>query len=357
MISRWFGLRLAFAIAVFLAFGSAGSAETQKTEIVKELSFKTGFVMKMREPQFVIQIPVDVDRGPTPVTRPDLTRLNTCQAAVERIRPTLGSELDYSHLDEYVQACFSKLSDLPPSLAGMFRSNLATLTLPNGGHCTALVVARKVALTARHCFFPPRTPVGLPIQAGDLKSVLIQGLTDTPPGWKVTGVKVIGDPFEAKSPLLRQLYVSRGSNPNALDFVALAPLDGVAEFHAPQNITATLPAGRFITAGTTQLVVGSFFSTKTGIVVDKLSTCRVVEYRPERGYLKHRCQTVPGSSGAPVFVFSDDAPFVMLGLHVGPEGTVSRGVPVVLENEAVLIPAELVQELRKLDAGISELRP
>jgi len=330
------GCSILFASVVLLVVSA--SAQALKSATVEQLK---------RSGDFRIQIPVDPVRDGDQFSLQERWRVIACGDAVRRIRPRLGEDLEYEHLEAYLGNCFRRMKELPSRWQQILGSTLVLLKLPTGGTCTAFLVNRKIALTARHCFLPPRARVELPIEEGTVAASSIEGLGEPGKAWEVKGLRLVVDPLAPDTPVFARLVRKAGIQFSALDLVGISPRY-VSEFPA-------VPAGVIFPTGTTssvkvgtRLIVASLFSADVGIVVDDLPSCKAVSVNGQAGYLRHRCQTLPGSSGAPVLIFSQDSELVAVALHAGPEGNMSSSVPVVLENEAALIPNEFIEEVRRL---------
>jgi V8-like Glu-specific endopeptidase len=274
------------------------------------------------------------------ISKEELDRLRKCSNIVKyEYRPKPGGGLQEQYRTKYLSVCLRKPNELPFLTQKILKSVVANLTNTKSSGCTATLISSKLALTARHCFID-NPDIASPIGSESLNLVELSGID-----WKVTGVKVVLDPFDTTNALFAKAKTRGVTSKQALDFVAISPKDSNVRFGfgAVEPIQLASQAALKIRD---RLIMSSFFPYTLEFVTDNFPSClvtRIYDY-----YFQHHCQSIGTSSGAPVFSYSGAEPKLLLvGIHVGREGYLGP-VNHETENEALLLPDFLVNALNDL---------
>ncbi|GJL65867.1 MAG: hypothetical protein NPIRA05_08380 [Nitrospirales bacterium] len=213
-----------------------------------------------------------------------------------------------------------------------------------------------LVLTARHCFVQgdefskkPSAPLGQEI----FSNAQITGLNIQGTQWTEPIVAVKFDPFDDRalkkySSAEKSLKYRRENFPYTLDFVVVeikAKEDQNLEhmrLATFEHISNIQPRQR--------LLLGAFFeeeesSENASLFVDDMRSCLVRKINPRDGYLHHHCQSLPGVSGSPLFVFDSTDNLFIVGVHVSQAGTLKPSRIPTTGNEAVIVFNNIIQGL------------
>jgi len=236
-----------------------------------------------------------------------------CHSAVGKYRPAPGEPVRQSALADYVAACLRPIASLEALRRDVLQAALFYLEVA-GNPCTGVLLEDGTALTARHCF----ADADRGIRDGDLRSARLRWLN----GVETSGVRVVRDPAGAQAT-------------PASDYILVEPIDKSAMPQVRVRL-ATREERHSAFSTRTRVILPSFLS-REHLVVDDFAWCLIRSAYENKGYFKHHCQTLPGSSGAPVLLWNAHGDPIVLGVHVGVSGTLFRDGELTGSNEAVIV--------------------
>lgn len=276
----------------------------------------------------------------------DGLRMRACSNAVKKYRPEPAVELETEYEDEYLANCLQSPDKLPELQAAILKTAIARLYVSEINiNCTILILNSGAALTARHCFLDTEN-IDADISTSSLTSASIQGVDQAGNTWSINGLKVRSDPFLKGSPLNERLSLIDldPSLKRSRDFIVVEPQHEADRF--PNIIQIKLLPKNEVVRVLAQKQ--RFILPSTGdhkLLVDNMPSCISTSYTDNAWFFQHHCQSIEGSSGAPLLIYSDQMPLLVAGIHIGRVGTFAHVTNESIgENEAVLIPKELVDE-------------
>jgi hypothetical protein len=292
---------------------------------------------------------LSLERGSSiaPTVDNELARARECSAVVRQYRTYGLGVVTYNpqHYKKYIDTCFHGLDKVPEETSMVLRNVVARL-YSDHGTCSALILNSRVAVTARHCYLNENVKdISTKITNDSIKSTVLTGVTPEGEVWSIKRMKIYADPFGAGS--LAERLRRRKANPATLDFILITPDDPGTTFPASESLQLVSNPTQTLGGPRQRLLLPSFPLLEDKVRIDDLLSCLVIEVSIQHGYFQHACQTLRGSSGAPVFIFSDQGrPSAVLGLHGGAIGLYSRARSKRALNEGILWPPELIQELQ-----------
>ena len=263
----------------------------------------------------------------------DWEEILKCQEASGKYYPNPEENIFKKEFKKlYLNSCFKKLDRLPEKTAKTIRSHVVRLKKSGEkvGFCNAGLIDDHTLLTARHCLASQKKWNGK-IDDSLLAEIEVTGIRENGEDWSIHGLQILEDPIKLKpsSPSSNQL--------KDLDYIILKPAN-LQKFPIDSNVTLVRDSGRRPVFSTKRLIFASYLEGKKELLTDYLISCNV--FIVNKGYFNHNCQSHARSSGAPVWVFSEDhIPKEIVGVHVGRAGTVdiltseNSGT-----NEAITLP-------------------
>jgi V8-like Glu-specific endopeptidase len=327
--------------AVFLAF----------TFII---GLSTAIIAKAREEIWHIPTdPIDI-YGEDKILSDDL---NACHKAVENYRPSIGSPLNESNdnKEKYLKSCLTSLKDLPSEIATILKHSVSVLKNSHIPGCNVYIVTPKIALTARHCFVEiPKTEEDMECEAQAipdnlLSESVISGIGKDGKEWSVSGLAIMIDPFDKSDNYFVDIENHCGQA-RYYDFILISPKDSRSKFYFDKRIdilgskdVALLPQG-------TRLIFSWFNQSNLTLYTDYLDTC-LIRSQHQNHWFEHHCQSLPTSSGAPIFLL-DNGRLKLVGVHVSGPYYVGNSY-YNGSNTAITLPDKLVEHLNKIMMNIN----
>jgi hypothetical protein len=313
--------------------------------------------------------PDDVDRElvdlPVPGRtsgRSDLRTLDTglCQKTVAAIMPWVSGESSTwdplsderkQQLAAYDRECLKKIAEMDAK-SGQLQLLQASAILSynlNGNRlrfCSAFLINRVLAVTARHCFYEKSSGVQIgradPARAGN--DIRLHPAFDLASWTKVTGLKP-GKAYETAASVVPSAIVHE----NDFVFLTLAPVGWSVPTAEPGQAA---PGNPLVVIGDLFYLTRLLVTRATSVDVARAAAPPALRWDGARSCVRlrqagacvyHGCQTSPAFSGAPVFLNNGGGRLVLVGLHIGDRlnrgGCPISGDPV--GNIAITVPDEL----------------
>lgn len=241
-----------------------------------------------------------------------------CQAAVSQYRPEAGGPRIASAFDAYVEACFRAVESIETTQRQILENSVFQLEV-GGTSCTGVLLADGIALTARHCFVRGRDQIAQHVLEG-AKLKWISGARV----FEATGVRVVRDPIQFGGSASTD-YIFIGTR---------EPLDLPSTHRAR---LATPAEARAYLRSHSRVQLPSFVAGQQRLLIDDFNWCLILTVNEARGFFKHHCQALPGSSGAPLLVWDVHGVPVVLGIHAGASGDLFQDGELPGSNEATII--------------------
>lgn len=343
MIHR--ALILAWIIVVATGVGAAAQTSSAATPVPSPPSDRQPVQPCERfqcEPRFRVQaasgVPPERTDPDSLIPVPDATeraRLRDCGAVVTKYRPEPDRPVNSEYEAAYLDMCFHRLSELTIETADILRRSVVRLAGPNGEPCTAMLLTDRIGLTARHCFQGSDTRTGAKLASAHVEATTVHGFDTDGVPWRRVGLRIL---------------IDGGADATApIDVVAFTLKESEQSFPPPPRIRLLDPAdtARHVRARQA-LLLASFPYGYPDMRIDDLAACVILDVRVP--FVVHYCQSLQGSSGAPLFIRLPGQPITVGGVHVGAAGTVS-GQRVRGTNEAVLLSPNFINAMRA--AGIA----
>lgn len=241
-----------------------------------------------------------------------------CQDAVTRFRPERGGPVVYSALDAYISACFHKVEALQAPKREFLEGSIFRLQV-EGSLCTGILLADGTAVTARHCF----ARHGEAIPSSRLDSAELRWVSSSGKVRAEKGVRLVRDP------------VATPGEQGSTDYIIIAtrsPLDVPSSTRAR---LATRAEAIGLLRNRLRMELPSFVGDSE-LVIDDFQWCIVLHVDEKRNSFKHHCQALHGSSGAPLLVWRESGPPLVVGIHAGASGELSQDGLFPGSNEATI---------------------
>lgn len=232
----------------------------------------------------------------------------------------------------YLRSCFKKLNELPKATEKIIRSHVVRLKKPKKklGFCNAGLINNQTLITARHCLVPGNN-WREKIDDSFLAEIEVTGIGKNGEDWTIRGLQILEDPIITRPP-------SPSSNQlKDLDYIILKPANS-EKFPIDGSVTLVRDSRRKPVSLEKRLIFASYLEGRKELLTDYLISCNTVLVK--RGYFNHNCQSHKRSSGAPVWIFSEDnIPKRIVGVHVGRAGYIENlNDENSGSNEAIAVP-------------------
>jgi hypothetical protein len=314
--------------SVFSQADAISSASTKSLPVIEDPS-------EVPLPVF----PLD-DKGLIIVSESQSSRVRACDDVATEYRPTLDGPLNPDFAEPFLKSCFSRPAALEKALLARIRSTVVHIAMGRGrGTCSGIVVSQWLLVTARHCFKDQQDTRGR-LNFNALSSAEVQGVSKDGITWNRKGLMSHYDPHDS-IPTIEEVSLRKQFSRASLDYLFLKTKD---ERGFP------LPTVSFVTPGhqkqikfRTSLIVASYVPSGSGkirpnqLYVNNLADCIALGYEPRSGILRHRCQTLPSFSGAPIFVRTGPQNVELFAVHSGGTGVITNQSYADQGNEAVVI--------------------